>query len=89
MFLKKDTPKWKIHLFIAGLWPLAFGLELMIRLLAGSSLSVAAWDAFREANLFLLLCQLIFWYLFTKARIGADGERKSDIVTLNLNDKEI
>jgi hypothetical protein len=89
MFLKKHTPKWKIHLFFASLLPFAFGLELTIRLLAGSEVKVAAAQAFKQVNLFLLFCHLALWYLFATDRIGSDGELKSDIVTLNLNDTEI
>jgi hypothetical protein len=88
MFLKKDTPKWKIHLFFAGLLLVAFGFEFMIGLLAGSAVKVAALQAFKQVNLFLLLFHLSFWYLFATDRVGTDGELKSHSVTLNLNDKE-
>jgi hypothetical protein len=89
MFLKKETPKWKIHLFFASLLPLALGLELTIRLLAGSEVKVAASEAFRQVNLFLLLYHLALWYRFATDKTGSAGELKSDIITLNLNDKEI
>jgi hypothetical protein len=89
MVLKHHTPKWKIHLFFASLLPLAFGLELTIRLLAGSEDNIAAAESFKQVNLFLLLFHLALWYRFARGRIGSDGEQRSDIVTLNLNDKEI
>ena len=86
MFLKKDSPKWKIHLFFASLLPLAFGIEFTIRLLAGNEVNVAALEAAKQINIFLLLLHLALWYAFATDRIGTDGERKSHIVTLNLND---
>jgi hypothetical protein len=67
---------------------LAYGLELTIRLLAGSEIKIAASEAFKQGNLFLLFCHLAFWYLFATDRMGRGGERKRDIVTLNLNENE-
>jgi hypothetical protein len=89
MFLKKDTPKWKIHLFFASLIPVAFSLEFAIRLLTGSEIKDAALDAFKQLSLFWLLFYFGLWYCAATGRLQRGGERKSKITTLHLNDKEI
>jgi hypothetical protein len=89
MFLKKDTPKWKIHVFFASLLPLAFTLEFVIRLIAGNEVKVAAVESLRQVNLFLLLYHIAFWYSVATGRIGSEGKGKRNLITLNLNDKEI
>ena len=87
MCIKKDTPKWKIHLLFASLLPLAFLLDFVIRLLFGGEINEAALDALKQFNLVLIIYYFALWYCVATGKLQREGERKSNIITLNLNDK--
>jgi hypothetical protein len=83
------SSKWKPEVFFASLLPVAFSLEFAIRLLASSAVKDAALDAFKQMSLFWLLFHFALWYLQATDKVGADGELRSNITTLNLKDREI
>ena len=89
MLIKRDTPKWKIHLFFASLMLVAFSLEFTIRLLLGAEAKEAASGAVKQVNLFWILFYLAIWYCAATGKLQNEGERKSNLITLHLNDKDI